>query len=344
MTVVAVSATPPVRRPVPATRGAAAGGGTAAWIDAGAVVSVERPMLGGSVGIHLQTGNAPGDEARARREALQRLDRIAVWAARLTRFAPTSDLVRLNGAPGSRVPVRPTLAAVLDWGRAAQGLSDGIVDIALLDARLAAEGIGSWPTQSARPSAASRGWSIDRGSRGSDILRPAGLSFDLDGVAKGWLADRALSRLAAHRWVAVDVDGDIAIRVERDRRVRFGVADPRTSGCVLVELELAGPEAGGQRAFGLATSGTTIHRWTVDDQPSHHLIDPRTGRPARTDVIQATVLAGSAREAEAIAKSAVILGSEASLERLDRAGVYAAVLLTEGGDVLLTPSTARWLG
>ena len=47
-----------------------------------------------------------------------------------------------------RAPVRPTLAAVMDWGREAQGISDGIVDIALLDARLEAEGIGSTPASS----------------------------------------------------------------------------------------------------------------------------------------------------------------------------------------------------
>ena len=95
--------------------------------------------------------------------------------------------------------------------------------------------------------------------------------------------------------------------------------------------------------FGLATSGTSVHRWTVDGRRSHHLIDPRTGRPALTDLVQATILAGSAREAEAIAKTAVIVGSEAALERLDRAGIHAAILLTERGDVLVTPSTLGWL-
>ena len=77
----------------------------------------------------------------------------------------------------------------------------------------------------------------------------------------------------------------------------------------------------GPTAFGLATSGTSVHRWTIDGRSSHHLIDPRTGRPARTDLVQATVLAGSAREAEAIAKTAVIVGSEAALGRLDRPGI-----------------------
>jgi len=242
-----------------------------------------------------------------------------------------------------RAPVRPTLAAVMDWGREAQGLSDGIVDIALLDARLEAEGIGSTPTSSALASPAARRWSMARGPRRTDVLRPVGLTFDLDGVAKGWLADRALRRLAAYPSAVVDADGDIAIRLGPGRRMRFGVADPRTTGAMLVELELCGPTTGIAAAFGLATSGTSVHRWTVAGRPSHHLIDPRTGRPARTDLVQATILAGSAREAEAIAKTAVIIGSESALEGLDRHGVHAAILLTDRGELLVTPSTMGWL-
>ena len=76
---------------------------------------------------------------------------------------------------------------------------------------------------------------------------------------------------------------------------------------------------------------------------AHHLIDPRTGRPARTDVAQATVIARSARAAEAFAKTAVIIGSEAAARRLDRPDVLGQVLVTESGEVLVTPSTLAFL-
>ncbi len=310
-------------------------------VDDAAPVSVHRAMLGGHVGIHLYPAAPAGGEVAARRDADRVLDRMEAWAGTLTRFSPTSDLVRLNTWPSMRAPVRPTLAAVIDWGREAQGMSDGIVDIALLDARLEAEGIGS-PASPMLASPASRRWSMARGPRWNHVLRPIGLTFDLDGVAKGWLADRAVRRLAAHPSAVVDADGDIAIRLGPGRRMRFGVADPRTTGTTLVGFDLCGPLTG-SRTFGLATSGTSVHRWTIRGRPSHHLIDPRTGRPARTDLVQATVLAGSAREAEAIAKTAVIVGSEAALERLDRPGILGAILLTDRGDVLATPSTMSLL-
>ncbi len=306
------------------------------------LVSTERGMIGGTVGIHLDPGVATGADLRARRDAARTLARLEAWSARLTRFSDGSDLVRLNGWPTEHAPVRPTLAAAIDWGREAQGLSDGIVDIALLDARLAASDPHAPDVLPGSASPASRRWSMERGRRLTHVVRPVGLRFDLDGVAKGWLADRALRRLSAYPSAIVDADGDIAIRIAAGRQFRFGVADPGRPDRNLVDLVLgAGPDA--ERTFGLATSGTSIHRWVVNGRERHHLIDPRTGQPADTDLVQATILAGSAREAEAIAKSAVILGSAAALARLDRPEIDAAILLTTNGEVLVTPSTIGWL-
>ena len=95
--------------------------------------------------------------------------------------------------------------------------------------------------------------------------------------------------------------------------------------------------------FGLATSGTSVHRW----RPGRHR-DPPSDRPqdrpiGRTDVVQATVLAGTARAAEALAKTAVILGSAAGYACLERAGVDAALLLTERDELVIHAATTRWL-
>jgi len=303
-------------------------------------IAVSRPMLGGTVGVHIRPAD-PGIGGDAIDEGGRILDRVSAWASRLTRFADHSDLVRLNRDSHVVVPVRPTLAAVLDWGREAQCLTDGIVDIAMLDARVAAE-VGA-PVAVHGGSQASRAWSLDRGKRGARVRRPVGLRFDLDGVAKGWMADRALTRSGEHRLIVVDADGDLAIRVHPGTSLTIDVVDPRTPGAVLAGITIRSRSVDPPDTFGLATSGTTIHRWTVGDREAHHLIDPRTGSPAQTDVIQATVLAGSARAAEALAKTAVILGSNAALGRLSRPDVLAAILLTETGDVLATPETSRWL-
>ncbi|HEX2755808.1 MAG TPA: FAD:protein FMN transferase [Candidatus Limnocylindrales bacterium] len=326
------------------------------------MVSLARSLMGGQVAVHVVPGDAfdahghfAGPHAAADPDAV--LDRIARWADRLTRFTATSELSRLNANARVEVAVGPTLAAVLDWGREAEVLTDGIVDVGLLDERIAAEGrpetaahrAGSTPSRSL----ASRRWSLDRRARGAVVRRPAGLRFDLDGIAKGWIADRALTSLDGHAAAVVDADGDIAIRLGRGVEWTFGVADPHHTGHDLVELRLRRREGvtdrdepSSRRAadrFGLATSGTSVHRWDRAGGHAHHLIDPRTGRSAVTDLVQATVLAGSARVAEALAKAAVIVGSEAAFALLDRAGVDGAILLTDRGRLLIHPATLRWL-
>jgi FAD:protein FMN transferase len=97
-------------------------------------------------------------------------------------------------------------------------------------------------------------------------------------------------------------------------------------------------------ACAVATSGTSVHRWQLaDGRATHHLIDRRTGRSAATDVVQATVVAPTAREAEMLAKSAVILGARGAYPFLTRSSAFAAILLLECGDLVATPGTEKWL-
>ena len=287
-----------------------------------------RPMMGGEVAVR-----ATGDAGMAALEAV--LDRIEAWASRLTRFDPSSDLVRLNAAPSDRVRVGPTLTAVLDWARGAEGMTDGLVDVAMLDARLAAEAGGD----ASRPQSASRRWSIERGPRASTVRREPGVRFDLDGVAKGWLADRALA-VTPGRSAMVDADGDIALRLAPVDAWGIAVADPRGDGALLGVLQFSAQEPS---RLGVATSGTSVHRWTHETGGTHHLIDPRTWHPAATDIVQATVVAGTAREAEVLAKTAVIAGSGRAFRLLDRPGVLGALVLTTRGEVCATPEMLRWL-
>jgi FAD:protein FMN transferase len=317
-----------------------------AWSDAAEAglpaVSASAGLMGGRVSVHARPSAdlAPDGAARAVRVVLARID---AWADRLTRFDPASELSRLNAAAGSHVAIGPTLTEVLDWGRGAEILSDGIVDIGLLEARLRAE-VGRGPAAGALDGPylpASRRWSLTRRGRGATVERPAGFRFDLDGVAKGWLADRALDRLPGVSAV-VDADGDIALRVADEDGWAVGVADPREPGALLSVLRLGRRGEGAER-FGVATSGTSVHRWSSGGRVRHHLIDPRTNRPAHTDVVQATVIARTARAAEAFAKTAVIVGSEAALRRLDRPDVFGQLLVTASGAVLATPSMLEYL-
>lgn len=291
-------------------------------------------MMGGRVSVHLRDVRP---DAACGNPAERVLDRIAAWAGRLTRFDPASELMRLNAAGSGPVPIGPTLTAVLDWARELEGRTDGRIDVAMLDARLAAEA----GTPIDVPPLAARRWSLLRLPRGATMDRPASLRFDLDGVAKGWLADRALA-IAPGQSAMVDADGDIAARVASGDSWTVGVADPRGDpDALLAVVNLA--SQGSCRTLGLATSGTSVHRWERSTGIAHHLIDPATWRSVPTDVVQATVLAESARLAEGFAKAAVIAGGTDAFELASRPGIDGLLVLTAAGEVRASDGMVRWL-
>jgi FAD:protein FMN transferase len=292
--------------------------------------------MGGRLAIHVDADGRSDDAERDTRRVFGRVDR---WAARLTRHTETSDLARLNADPRPAVAVRPTLAAALLAGVRAADVSEGFADITLLDARLAAEG-----TSDSTAGSRLGEWQLVRRRRGTAVIeRPFGLRFDLGGVGKGWIADRALALLRSWPGAVVDADGDLAVLCAPGKCWEIGIDDPRSEGLNLAVLRLTAPPDGMATKWGVATSGTSIHRWNVGGEIRHHLIDPRTGLPAETDVIQATVITESALRAEALSKAAVIAGSVDGFALLERARVRGAVLLTSRGDVQALPATLSLL-
>ena len=138
-------------------------------IDLSRSRSAERAMMGGRVSVYLR--DVPGRRRRGRPgDAGPRPHRGV--GKRLTRFERTSELMRLNAAGVAAVRVGPTLTAVLDWARELEGRTDGRIDVAMLDARLAAE--AGEPIDP--PPAAARRWSLRRlpGVRSSSVRRACG--------------------------------------------------------------------------------------------------------------------------------------------------------------------------
>jgi thiamine biosynthesis lipoprotein ApbE len=116
-------------------------------------------------------------------------------------------------------------------------------------------------------------------------------------------------------------------------------ADPTDAS---VELARIRPDALGAGTIGIATSGTTVHRWG-DDAARHHLVDPATRRSAVTDLEQCTVIADTTALAEAVAKAIVIRGTGSAETLLARPGIRGAILLRTSGEVLATSEVLAWL-
>jgi thiamine biosynthesis lipoprotein len=268
--------------------------------------------------------------------------RVNGWSSLATRHHP-SQLTALNADPNQSARIGPTLTSMLAWAAEAYELTGGLVDVGLLTQRVAAETLQA---EIPRPNV-DRGWIVDaevrefNGNRlicGGSVTRPLGMKFDLDGVGKGWIVDRAIEVLtrqldtagatrALPDWSScfVDGDGDIAFRHRGGAETVVSVQVPRTAEAEIGQLTIAGES-------GVATSGTGVHRWGG----RHHLIDPRTGEPSNSGIAQATVVASSARLAEAWAKAIVIDGA-ASIRRAEASGVARIVAISDQGSVVTAP-------
>ena len=93
----------------------------------------------------------------------------------------------------------------------------------------------------------------------------------------------------------------------------------------------------------VATSGRDYRRWQQGAVWQHHIVDPRTGQPAQTDVLCATVVAPTMLCAEAAAKTALILGSQNGLTWIENQAVLAALLVLEDGQILSSPRMEEYL-
>ena len=162
----------------------------------------------------------------------------------------------------------------------------------------------------ARPDPAGRWRRIRVDEAAARITRPPGVAIDSGGLAKGLLADLVGATLSGARGFAVDCCGDLRLGGDRERRVL--VDDPR-GGAPLHELRV--------REGGIATSGIGRRSWDGPDGPAHQILDPATGRPAFTGIVQATAVAPTALLAEVYAKAALLAGPERAAEWLPHGGV-----------------------
>ncbi len=248
----------------------------------------------------------------------------------LSRFRPESELSRLQDRSGVDLASSTTLCAVLAESVRAAEYTDGLVTPLVLDALRAAgyeqsfEKVDFSPAQDPRRTVRIPDWrTLHPDPVHGTLDLPAGAHLDLGGIAKGWAADRTAAILGARGPALVDAGGDISVSGPRADGSPWpiGVGNPFAPSETLLLIALT--------AGGVATSGRDYRRWIQSGKLRHHIIDPRTGEPAATDVLTATVIAPDARLAEAGAKAALILGSSAGIEWINRHAELAGMLVLE---------------
>jgi thiamine biosynthesis lipoprotein len=161
-------------------------------------------------------------------------------------------------------------------------------------------------------------------------------SLDPTGIVKGWAAERAARRLAEVDGVcgvSVNGGGDVQLlgTPEPQRPWRVGVADPLRPGGLAAVISTAGVAE-----LSVATSGTA--------ERGAHIVDPRTGRPAVTDLVAVTVVGPRLTWVDCWATAAFAMGSRAGAAWLESLPGVEGLLITAGDEVRCTGGLAARLG
>jgi FAD:protein FMN transferase len=273
------------------------------------------PCFGGRCGVWIG-GDGMEDRGSAQTLAAVRR-RLLGWHRQFTRFAADSELSRLNEDRRDTVPVSAMMARFVQAAVAAAAMTDGLVDPTLLG-EIERAGYRTHhrrgvplevalalapPRLAARPRPDRRWMDIRVDRIAGTVGRPYGVKLDSGGIAKGLFADVIGESLGHLRSYAIDCGGDLHVGGYAGLARVVRVASPFEDGRTLHELEL--------RRGGVATSGIARRSWLDSEgRLAHHLLDPATGAPAYTGIVQATALASTALEAEIRTKAAILSGPD----------------------------------
>jgi thiamine biosynthesis lipoprotein len=241
-----------------------------------------------------------------------------------SRYIPTSELMQINNNPESMIQVSDaTLRLVNEMKNGfevTQGIFSGnilgeLIDLGFANSRINPENVTNWQ---ARAKSVADLSDVEIDLQNKSVSVPSGVALDSGGIGKGLAAD-LMSDYAMQlgaMGIAVFAGGDVAVKGMAPDAAgwKVNISDPGDVDKFIDTISLS--------RGGLATSSPM--GWRIKD--AHHIIDPRTHKSSDSDVLQATIIAQNASQAEVLAKMCVILGSHEGISRIDSLGVAALVI------------------
>jgi thiamine biosynthesis lipoprotein len=280
-----------------------------------------RKLMGGTATITILGG---GSDLLESCWAL--LDNVEVqWS----RFLPDSDITRLNWAEGQTCEVNPRTVRLIEEMQEGSRRTNGDFDPTLLPdvvrAGYAASLVDPKHTTALPASARAPGDIFGVKIDGNNVTLPLGTTLDPGGIGKGLAADLVAEfALSNGAWgIMAEIAGDIRVAGESPDGIawRLGVENPFSGDEHVDVIRL--PDGG------VVTSSQRKRRFGDGDH-KHHLIDPRMGDSASTDVQTVTVIAATASKAETLTKPGFVRPVADYLAWLPSVGAAGMVVVADG--------------
>jgi len=298
------------------------------------VTKRSRPLMGTRFEITVASppGAVPGSAIEKAFARVQEIENL------MSEYLPQSAVSRINAeADKHPVPVDPETFAVIQRAIGIGDVTGGAFDISFAALK------GLWDFKAERPVLPSpddvatrlarvgyRQIALDPLAR-TVVFRRPGMRIGLGGIAKGYAVDAASQVLVDQGFPnhIIDGGGDLMIRgLKGDKPWMLGIRHPRKPDAMLARLTV-------QKDGAMVTSGDYERFFEIQGVRYHHIMDPKTGYPAR-GAISVTITAPTAIEADALATGIFVLGPEKGLALAESLENVEALIVDEKMNIRIT--------
>lgn len=253
--------------------------------------------------------------------------------------SPVSMINRKAGQEAVTVP--DELLHVIVAGQIISELSGGAFDIswaAMRDVWKFSKGFEKVPTpeevKKTQPLINYRDIQVDQAKK-TVFLKKPGMAIGLGGIAKGYAVDKAMQVMvnAGIKNAVIKAGGDMRIQGTEDAQPwPIGIRHPRDKNKLLGTLALTN--------ISISTSGDYEHFFIKDGVLYHHIIDPKTGYPAR-ECQSVTILAPDTMTSDALTKVVFVLGPEKGMKLIQSLPGIEVIVVDSHGQVHYSPGVEK---
>lgn len=157
--------------------------------------------------------------------------------------------------------------------------------------------------------------------------------LDLGGIAKGHLADKLAEVIKSNdvNSAIMSLGGNVYCVGTKPsgEKWNIGIRSPKNSSELLCSVNVAD--------CAVVTSGSYERYFEKDGKIYHHIIDPKTGKPADTGLSSVTIIADDAAYADALSTALFVMGMDKASELQKKLGDFEAIFITADNKIYITP-------
>lgn len=254
-----------------------------------------------------------------------------------TTYNEESPVGKLNTSADSVISVDPEIYNLIVLCDSVNKLSNGSFDVSL-DNLTKAWGFYTdnpkLPTQSAIDSALQNsGWNNLRLLGDNTIIRTKNAGLNFGAIAKGYAVDRAINVLKKldFKEALVNAGGEISV-IGNEWIV--GIQHPREINAIIKKINL--------KEYTVATSGDYEQYFEIDGKRYHHILDPKTGYPAK-GLQSVTVINKSNTFADALATAVFVMGKENGMKLIESLSDTEAMIIVDSGKIFYSSGFEKFL-